>query len=89
MQRLEQEYRRADMRDLFALLQPYLTGEPAASFAQLAGRLNKTEVAARVLVFRLRNRFQKLIRDVIADTVASPDQVECELEHLQGVLRGD
>ena len=87
MARLEREYQRAGMQALFAQVQPFLTGEQTGGFAELAGRLGKTEVAARVLVFRLRNRFQKLIREVIADTVSDPGQVECELEHLQSALR--
>src|SRR5439155_21379072 len=35
MQRLEAEYSRANMKELFAALQPYLTGDGEASFAEL------------------------------------------------------
>ncbi len=87
MRRLEAEYQRADLHELFVALQPYLIGDQNGHMAELAAQLNKTEGAARVVVCRLRNRFRKLLRNVIADTVAAPDQVEGELEHLQAVLR--
>ena len=53
----------------------------------LARRLGKSDGATRVLVFRLRNRFRRLIRTVLADTVGDLDQVETELRHLGEVLR--
>jgi hypothetical protein len=87
MRRLAAEYRRGGMADQFALLQPYLTGDGGERLTALAARLGKTEGAARVLVCRLRNRFRRLIRNVIADTVSDPDQVESELRHLEAVLR--
>jgi hypothetical protein len=53
----------------------------------LGEQLGKTEGNARVLVHRLRDRFRKLIRAVIADTVSDAAQVELELQHLQAALR--
>jgi RNA polymerase sigma-70 factor (ECF subfamily) len=87
MLRLEEEYRRAGMPEMFVLLQPYLNGEQDGDFALLAKELQKTEGAARVIVCRLRNRFRKLIRNMIATTVSDPEQVEAELRDLQEALR--
>lgn len=87
LRRLEAEYLRAGLPDLFAALQPYLTGDQSGDFADLAARLKKSEGAARVMVCRLRNHFRKLIREVIAATVSGPEQVEAELKELQAVLR--
>jgi hypothetical protein len=87
--RLEAEYRRAGAVGLFAMLQPYLTGDQEDGLDDLAARLNKSPATTRVTVFRLRHRFRKLIREVVADTVADPDQVEKELAHLQASLRED
>ena len=87
MERLQAEYARTGMKELFTELQPYLTGDGESSFAELGARLNRSEGAARVLVFRLRERFRQLIRAVIADTVSDLEQVEMELKHLQAALR--
>ena len=45
-----------------------------------------TEGAVKVAVHRLRNRFRDLLREEVADTVGSPDQVEQELGHLLGAF---
>lgn len=87
MSRLAAEYRRAGLAEEFAFLQPHLTGDAEECLSGLAMRLGKTAGATRVLVFRLRNRFRRLIRAVIADTVSDLDQVESELEHLEAALR--
>jgi RNA polymerase sigma-70 factor (ECF subfamily) len=87
MRRLGEEYRRGGMADQFALLQPYLTGDAAERLPVLADRLGKSEGATRVLVCRLRNRFRRLIRGVIADTVSDAAEVENELRHLEAALR--
>jgi hypothetical protein len=87
MERLEAEYQRADMAQEFALLQPYLTGEPEDHLSDLALRLGKSHSATRIMMFRVRNRFRRLIRAVIADTVADASQVESELAQLQAALR--
>lgn len=84
---LQMEYARAGQAESFAALQPYLTGDDAATFATLATQLGVNEGAARGRVFRLRERFRQLIRGVIADTVLDPNQVDDELEHLQAALR--
>ena len=87
MDRLRGEYERAGMAGTFELMQPWLTGDQDAGFAELGLKLGKTEGAARVLVFRLRNRFRQILRAIIADTVAEVGQVEVELQHLQAALR--
>ena len=79
MKRLKAEYGHAGMHTLFATLQPWLTGDHQTGFAALGDQLGKSEGAARVIVHRFRDRFRKLIRVVIADTVTDVDQVELEL----------
>ena len=87
MERLAREYRRAGAEQEFGALQPHITGEPEDHLSDLAARLGKTHGATRVMMFRIRNRFRRLIREVIADTLADPSQVEGELEELQRALR--
>lgn len=89
MRRLGDEYRRGGMANQFVLLQPYLTGDATERLPALAAQLGKTEGATRVLVCRLRNRFRRLIRGVIADTVSDSDEVENELRHLEAALRDE
>ena len=67
----------------FDRLKPYLTGdEPQLSYAQTASDLGMSEGAVKVAVHRLRSRFRELVRDEIAQTVSSPEEVEVELRHL-------
>ena len=87
MKRLRAEYAQASMQSLFETLQPWLTGDQESGFAALAEQLGKSESNARVLVHRLRDRFRKLIRAVIADTVTNVDDIETEFAHLQAALR--
>lgn len=87
--RLQEEHERAKMGELFEVLQPYLTGDGDESFKELGARIDRSEGATRVLVFRMRERFRQLIRSVIADTVLDDAQVEEELLHLQSALRGE
>jgi RNA polymerase sigma factor (sigma-70 family) len=88
MERLKVEYHSAGMDGLFVEMRPWLTGDHDSGFAELGRRLQKSQGAVRVLVCRFRERFRKLIRTVIADTVTNVDEVETELRHLQEALRG-
>lgn len=89
MARLESEYHRAGLAEQFEAIQPYLAGDPDEHLAELGVRLGKNAGATRVLMFRARNRFRRLVRAVIADTVSDVEQVESELRHLEAALRGD
>jgi RNA polymerase sigma factor (sigma-70 family) len=89
LERLQTEYRRAGLESEFAALSPYLTGEPEDHLSDLAVRLGKSHSATRVMMFRIRNRFRRMIRAVIADTLADPSDVEGELAELQRALRAE
>jgi RNA polymerase sigma factor (sigma-70 family) len=85
--RLEEEYRRHALG--FGNLQPYLVEDKgAAPFAQAASRLGVTESALKAVVYRLRCRYGEIFREEIAHTVERPEDVEEEIRHLLGVLRG-
>jgi len=45
-----------------------------------------TEGAARMNLTRLRQRYRQILRSEIAQTVASPQEIEDELRHLIQVL---
>jgi RNA polymerase sigma-70 factor (ECF subfamily) len=51
-------------------------------YANLAERLNMNEGAVRVTVHRLRKRYRELLREEIANTVSSPEEVNEEIHYL-------
>jgi RNA polymerase sigma factor (sigma-70 family) len=87
LSRLRDEHVNPGKRDQFEALQPFLsTDRDSANYTDAASHLNITVEAARVAAHRLRKRYRQLLRDEIAQTVASPEQVDDELRHLFAVL---
>lgn len=75
---------RADHAD--ALL-PLLAGRSSeAPHAAAAARLGLTEPALRVALHRLRQRYRRLLRAAVAETVTNPDEIDHELRHLLAAL---
>lgn len=80
---LEAEYEASARGPTFRALRERLvpgTGGPPLS--ALARELGTTEGALRVASHRLRARFRERLREEIARTVASPDEVEAEIDEL-------
>jgi RNA polymerase sigma factor (sigma-70 family) len=85
--RLKDEYRAAGNPTLFESLKQLLPDEPGSpSQAQIAAQLGMTENAVRQAFYRFRQRYQSLLREEIAHTVATPGDIEDELRHLIAVL---
>ncbi len=71
----------------FDILKPCLTADSTRiPYAELAGKLDLTEGAARVAVHRLRKRYRHLLTSEISRTLASPDAVEEEMRSLFAAL---
>jgi RNA polymerase sigma factor (sigma-70 family) len=88
LRRLRDEYDRAGNAALFDLLKQLLPDEPGApSRAEIAAQLGMTENAVRQALHRLRHRYQVLLREEIAHTVAIASDIEDELRYLISVLR--
>jgi RNA polymerase sigma factor (sigma-70 family) len=88
LRRLREEYAMAGNSELFDLLKQLLPDEPGApSRAEIAAQLGMTENAVRQALHRFRQRYQLLLRDEIAHTVAMASDIEDELRHLISVLR--
>ena len=84
---LEAEYCTRDQADLFAALKPCLVGDRASQpYVQLGEELGMEEGAIKAAVHRLRQRYRELLRAEIANTVASPGEVDAEMHHLFNVL---
>lgn len=89
MARLRAEAATEKKQRLFDCLQVYLTAkESAASYRQAAEELNMTEGAVKIAVHRLRKRYRELLRDEIAQTVTTEDQINEEIRDLFAALAG-
>jgi RNA polymerase sigma-70 factor (ECF subfamily) len=87
LSQLKDEYQAADNAALFDSLKELLPDEPGSSSqAEIAARLGMTENAVRQAFYRFRQRYQTLLREEIAHTVATPGDIEDELRHLIAVL---
>jgi len=84
---LKDEYGSAGNAALFDSLKQLLPDEPCSlSQAEIAARLGMTENAVRQAFYRFRQRYQGLLREEIANTVATPGDIEDELRHLIAML---
>jgi RNA polymerase sigma-70 factor (ECF subfamily) len=89
LRRLREEYVQAGREKLFEQLKPTLTeASRTVRYAEMAVRLGTSEGAVKVAVHRLRQRYREVLRAEIADTVASPAEVEDELRNLFAALAG-
>jgi len=89
LQQLRKEYTAAGKGEIFEALQDHLIGdENAAAYAKAAAQLGMKEGTVRMAVLRMRRHFGYLLRSEIAHTVADPDELEEELQHLVASLKG-
>ena len=85
--RLEQEFSAEGKSGLWRQLQPHLTADRGAfNYAEIAAALGLTEGAARVALHRFRKRFREIFQLTIADTVATPEEVEGEMRLVLEIL---
>ena len=88
MARLRDEYRSAGNVRFFDEMKKMLMDEPdRSSQAQIASEFDMTENAVKQAFYRFRQRYQTLLREEIAHTVAMPGDIEDELRHLISVVR--
>lgn len=81
--RLQGEAKDEKKRKLFEDLKVYLTaGEDAASYGRVAERLGMSEGTIRVAVHRLRKRYREVLRDEIAQTVSTEEEIDQEIRDL-------
>src|SRR5438046_9367244 len=82
LSRLKDEYRAVGNAALFDSLKQLLPDEPGSpSQADIAAQLGMTENALRQAFYRFRQRYQSLLREEIAHTVATPGHIQGELGH--------
>jgi RNA polymerase sigma factor (sigma-70 family) len=89
MGRLRERYARSGKENHFDEMKIFLSGEKRpVPHAEVAARLGLTGLAVKVAVHRLRKRFRDALREEIAHTVASSDQIDAELQALYTALEG-
>lgn len=86
LRRLREEFDGGGKVKRFDHLKPFLMRSKEASYLETAERLGLTEAAVKSAIHRMRSRFQEIIREEIAQTVADPSEIEAEIRHLLGVL---
>ena len=80
---IRREYAGQEKQRLFDSIKGQLTGDAAGcTYQEMADRLGMTEGAIKVAVHRLRKRFKEALVAEVADTVASPEQVEEEIGYM-------
>lgn len=85
---LEADYARRGRAADFAILRAYVPGGILPPpYEETAPRLGLNLAAFKTEVHRLRNRFRVLLREQIAATVGSHDEIEAEYLYLREVLQ--
>jgi RNA polymerase sigma factor (sigma-70 family) len=86
LSRLQAELAAEGKATLFEALKDALTGGRTGRYAAIGTELGMTEGAVKTAAHRLRRRWRALLRDEIAQTVASPDEIEEEIRYLLSCL---
>jgi RNA polymerase sigma factor (sigma-70 family) len=85
--RLQAQFDAEGHQAVFAGLKRFLTaGRESVHYADVAGELGMTEGAVKVAVHRMRRRYRQLLRDEVAQTVASPEEIDDEIQYLLSCL---
>ena len=85
LKRLRDEFTRDGKEHVFDELKSALTGGKVP-YPEIAARLDMKESAVRTAIHRLRTRYRDIVRAEIAETVASPAEVDAEMQHLFAAL---
>jgi RNA polymerase sigma factor (sigma-70 family) len=88
--RLRQEFAESGRGELFDWFKGFLVGQPVeGGYAGVASKLGMTEGAAKMTVTRLRDRYRRLLRAEVVQTLVHAEDVDDELHQLLAILRGE
>lgn len=88
LKQLREEYVASDKATLFEYLSPFLAGDQSGEgYAGVCEILQLSAEAARVAAHRMRKRYRQILRQEIAHTTATPEEVDDEIRHLFTALR--
>ncbi len=85
---VEEDYAASGKSAVFGALRPVIGGEAGRPIREVAAELNMTEGAANVAAHRLRRRFGEALREQIALTLESADDVDDEVARMKEALAG-
>lgn len=87
MAKLRAEFASPDRARQFERLVPFLNRDSSGErYDALSEQLGISAGALRVLVHRMRRRYRDLVRAEIAETVATPEDIDDEIRFLMAVL---
>jgi RNA polymerase sigma-70 factor (ECF subfamily) len=87
LKRLRAEAHQTGHADMCQALEPFLTREPLpGQYDELGRKLSVRPLTLVMALKRLRQRFRELVRDELADTVASADELATERQALLAAL---
>jgi RNA polymerase sigma factor (sigma-70 family) len=87
VKRLREEYTALKKSALFDLMKDFEPGKHGAlSYAEVGAQFGMTEKAIKSAVHRFRTRHREILREEIAHTVATPDEIDAEIRYLLTVL---
>lgn len=84
---LRSDYGGSGREAVFERLRGFLTfDQDAGSYEEAASDLDMSPAAVKVAVYRLRKRYREALRNAIAETVASEEEIDDELRYLLNSL---
>jgi RNA polymerase sigma factor (sigma-70 family) len=87
MARLRDEFVASGKQDEFEQIKECLTADRGSlDYSALAVRTGLSEGTLRVGIHRLRKRFREIFRQEVAQTVATPTEIDAEMRHLMAAL---
>jgi RNA polymerase sigma factor (sigma-70 family) len=86
---LQEDYAQKGKADIFECLKQCLSGQRhSLDYTALAHQLETSEGNVRILVHRLKTDYRSTLRDCIAETVSSPEEIDQELQDIKAILLG-
>lgn len=87
MTRLGEHYAQKGQTDLFIAIKGSIDGSAGdLSYADIGAKLNMTEAAVKTAAHRLRKQYRDILREEIAQTVSSEDEIDDEIRFLMDTL---
>lgn len=87
MVKVKKDFDRDEMKERFDVLSVFLKGDRGGvSYAEAGEQLGLAESAVKSAIFRMRQRYGQAIREEVANTVESEDQIEGEIDYLIGIF---
>ena len=88
MTKLRADFAKMGKSEYFERISPLLSGGSGeARYHALAGEMGVSEAALRQAVHRMRRKYRELLRAEVAETVATPEEIEGEIRFLLSAVR--